>query len=297
MNEDFHLTPLAADADAADLLEALGPLEERPPESQYCVFRSGRERFCFPVLDVEEVLDWPLLTRLPLAPAYLLGIFNLRGVIVPLIDIAMTEGRKPGLLPKHVVVASLRGEGNHDDVRIGIAADEVIGTYSAPSEDLLEQAPENVPHCVGMLRHDDRLALLSDLRRLLEVSPAPSFWGRKPHHPAGRQPPQSFGGRHEIAIEFHNLDAGPGQRTDANRRAVAGVQRRPAVEWRVHAGFWLPAQRCQRVGGVRSITGVGSDRGSGLAPAQHPYISGSGARAVLRALCRRRRSFWRGGQL
>ena len=67
MNEDFHLTPLAADADAADLLEALGPLEERPPESQYCVFRSGRERFCFPVLDVEEVLDWPLLTKLRLS--------------------------------------------------------------------------------------------------------------------------------------------------------------------------------------------------------------------------------------
>ena len=175
MNEDFHLTPLAADADAADLLEALGPMEDRPPESQYCVFRSGRERFCFPVLDVEEVLEWPLVTKLPLAPAYLVGIFNLRGAIVPLIDIAMTEGRRPGLLPKHVVVASLRGEGHHDDVRIGIASDEVIGTYSVSSEDLLEQAPENVPHCVGMLRHDDRLALLIDLRRLLEVFPGPSI--------------------------------------------------------------------------------------------------------------------------
>src|SRR6476661_55294 len=69
MNEDFHLVPLPADAD--DLLEALGPTEERLPESQYCVFRSGRERFCLPVLDVEEVLDWPLLTKLPLGPAYL----------------------------------------------------------------------------------------------------------------------------------------------------------------------------------------------------------------------------------
>ena len=48
MIEDFHLTPLAADADASDLLEALGSLEERPPESQFCVFRSGRERFCLP---------------------------------------------------------------------------------------------------------------------------------------------------------------------------------------------------------------------------------------------------------
>jgi purine-binding chemotaxis protein CheW len=175
MNEDFHLTPLAANADSADLLEALGPLDDGPAESQFCVFRSGRERFCLPVLDVEEVLDWPLLTKVPLSPAYLLGIFNLRGSIIPLIDIALTEGRRPGLLPKHVVVASLSGEGNHEDVRVGIAADEVIGTYSVTTEDLLEQAPENVPHCIGMLRHEDRLALLIDLRKLLEVFPGPSI--------------------------------------------------------------------------------------------------------------------------
>ena len=58
---------------------------------------------------------------------------------------------------------------------MGIAADEVIGTYSVSSEELLEQAPENVPHCIGMLRHDDRLALVIDLRRLLEVFPGPSI--------------------------------------------------------------------------------------------------------------------------
>src|ERR1700676_88541 len=133
MNEDFHLTPLAADADAADLLEALGPMEERPPESQYCVFRSGRERFCLPVLDVEEVLDWPLVTKLPLGPAYLVGIFNLRGSILRVIEIDMTEGGRPGLLRKHLVVPPLRAAQrveHHDDIRLGIAPDEVIGTYS-----------------------------------------------------------------------------------------------------------------------------------------------------------------------
>lgn len=175
MNEDFQLSPLPGDTGSVEMLEALGPLEEHTPEMQYCVFRSGRERFCLPVLDVEEVLEWPLVTRLPLSPAYFVGIFNLRGAIVPLIDIAITEGRRSGLLPKHVVVASLRGEGKHDDVRIGIASDEVVGTYSVNSEDLLEQAPENVPHCVGMLRHDDRLALVIDLQRLLEVYPGPSI--------------------------------------------------------------------------------------------------------------------------
>jgi len=175
MSDDFHLEPLPADAETGELLEAPGPMEARPPESQFCVFRSGRERFCLPVLDVEEVLDWPLVTKLPLSPAYLQGIFNLRGVIVPLIDVAITEGRRPGLLPKHVVVASLQGESHQEDVRIGIAADEVIGTYSVKNEDFLEQAPENVPHCTGMLRHDDRLALVINLRRLLEVFPGPSI--------------------------------------------------------------------------------------------------------------------------
>src|ERR1700745_202879 len=175
MSDDFHLEPLPAGADTGELLEALGPIEDRSPESQFCVFRSGRERFCLPVLDVEEVLEWPIVTRLPLGPAYLMGIFNLRGAIAPLIDIAMTEGRRPGLLPKHVVVASMRLEGSHEDVRLGIASDEVIGTYSVTSEDLLRQAPENVPHCVGMLRHDDRLALVLDLSRLLDVYPGQSI--------------------------------------------------------------------------------------------------------------------------
>ena len=174
MSNDFHLLPIAADADATEMLEALGTLEESTPESQFCVFRSGRERFCLPVLDVEEVVEWPLLTTLPMSPAYLVGIFNLRGAIVPLIDIAMTEGRRHGLLPKHVVVASFRN-GAQEEIRLGIAADEVIGTYSVGAEDLLQQAPENVPHCVGMVRHDDRLALLIDLRLLLEAFPGPSI--------------------------------------------------------------------------------------------------------------------------
>ena len=175
MNPFLHLEPLSADESNGSLLEALGPTEERRPQSQYCVFRSGRERLCLPVLDVEEVLDWPVLTKVPLSPAYLIGIFNLRGTIVPLIDIAMTEGRRPGLLPRHVVVASLAADGHHEILRVGIAADEVIGPYSVNSDEVLEQAPENVPHCIGMLRHDDRLALVIDLRRLLEAFPGPSI--------------------------------------------------------------------------------------------------------------------------
>src|SRR6266581_611026 len=102
-----------------------GEAEERLPERQYCVFRAGRERFCLSVLDVEEVVEWPTVTKMPLAPMFLMGIFNLRGSIVPVIDIAFTEGRRADLPPKHVVVACIAAHGEENEVRLGIAADEV----------------------------------------------------------------------------------------------------------------------------------------------------------------------------
>lgn len=158
-----------------ELLEGEALAEERRTERQYCVFRAGRERFCLPVLEVEEVVDWPIVTRIPLAPAFLVGVFNLRGTIVPLIDIAFTEGRRPGLLPKHVVVSALKGDSHQEDLRLGIAADEVIGTFSVSEDSLLDQVPEELPHCRGMLRHEDRLALIVDLRRLTDVFPSPAI--------------------------------------------------------------------------------------------------------------------------
>ena len=147
----------------------LPPQPGAVPERQYCVFRAGRERFCFSVLDVEEVVEWPTLTRVPLAPGFLMGIFNLRGSIVPVIDIAFGEARRPDLPPRHVVVASLPAEGDRDYLRIGIAADDVIGTYSTADPLLVEELPVDMPHCCGMLRHQDRLALALDLKRLTET--------------------------------------------------------------------------------------------------------------------------------
>ena len=143
------------------------------PERQYCVFRAGRERFCLAVLDVEEVVEWPPVTRMPRSPSFLMGLFNLRGSIVPIVDIAFTEARRPDLSPRHVVVACLADDETRDDMRVGIAADEVFGTFSTSEPLVLADAPRDVPHCCGMLRHEDRLALTLDLKRLVETFPVP----------------------------------------------------------------------------------------------------------------------------
>ena len=110
----------------------------------------------------------------PLAPSFLMGIFNLRGAIVPVVDIAMTEGRRSDLLPKHVVVAGLKSAGNRDVLHIGIAADEVLALL--PHSRLCLRVFRVIClHCCGLLRHDDagRLALALDLKKVTETFPVP----------------------------------------------------------------------------------------------------------------------------
>jgi hypothetical protein len=72
-----------------------------------------------------------------------------------------------------VIVAVLAGDERSEDTHIGIAADEVIGTFPASSQWLLDHSPPDMPYCQGMLRHDERLALVVDLRLLLHVFSVP----------------------------------------------------------------------------------------------------------------------------
>ena len=53
------------------------------------------------------------------------------------------------------------------------AADEVIGTYTTADPLLISEAPQDVPHCCGMLRHENRLALAISLNKLVEAFPVP----------------------------------------------------------------------------------------------------------------------------
>src|ERR1700730_7846661 len=145
MPDEIYLDPIPSDMQADELAEISGSVEHAQPSRQFCVFRTGRERFCLLVLEVEEVVDWPLLTRVPLGPRFLMGVFNLRGTIIPAVDIAVTEGRRPGLLPRSVIVAGLAGDERSEDTHIGIAADDGIGTYPASSETLVDHSPPAMP--------------------------------------------------------------------------------------------------------------------------------------------------------
>src|SRR5574340_1852044 len=74
---EAEFSELSAVPEGLEPFDTESRAEESSPESQYCVFRAGRERFCLAVLAVEEVVDWPQVTRIPLCPPSLIGVFNL----------------------------------------------------------------------------------------------------------------------------------------------------------------------------------------------------------------------------
>jgi len=173
MPNDVQVDGLHVSPEASPNGEPVEQKVEALPKHQYCLFRSGRERYCLPVAEVEEVVEWPALTRIPLVPPFLKGIFNLRGVIVPVLDIAYQEARRSDSTPTHLVVAAW-GRGTERGIqRVGLTADEMFGTYLTSEPLLVEEAPKDALHCRGMLRHETKLALALDLSRLAEAFPIP----------------------------------------------------------------------------------------------------------------------------
>lgn len=173
MPSEVQVDGLIMTPEVSSTAEAVEQKADALPKRQYCLFRSGRERYCLPVAEVEEVVDWPTLTRIPLVPPFLKGIFNLRGVIIPVLDIAYQEDRRADSTPTHLVVAAWGRGTERGILRVGLTADEMFGTYLTSEPLLVEEAPKDAVHCRGMLRHETKLALALDLSRLAEAFPIP----------------------------------------------------------------------------------------------------------------------------
>lgn len=110
-----------------------------PATHQYCTFYLGNQYFGLDVLKVQEIVRFQKLTRVPLAPAEVSGLINLRGQIVTAIDLRrrLNLGDRPAdQLPVNVVMHT-------DEGAVSLLVDE-IGDVLEISEDLFERPPETL---------------------------------------------------------------------------------------------------------------------------------------------------------
>ncbi|MGQ0506875.1 MAG: chemotaxis protein CheW, partial [Myxococcaceae bacterium] len=79
------------------------------PRQSHLVFSCGASWYAVPAARSAEVVSFPALTRVPGAPAHLLGVFAHRGEVIPVIDLATLTGNKPETTKRAVLVRLDRG--------------------------------------------------------------------------------------------------------------------------------------------------------------------------------------------
>ena len=139
----------------------------REATREVLVFILGAEEFGVDILKVQEIRGFEKVTPIPAAPAYLKGIVNLRGVIVPVIDLRLKFAMAEARYDATTVMIVLRLAGRV----IGIVVDAVSDVVRlAPSE--IKAAPQlgsvvDSTYLAGLATQDERMILLLDIEKFL----------------------------------------------------------------------------------------------------------------------------------
>jgi purine-binding chemotaxis protein CheW len=131
------------------------------------VFVLGAEEYGVDILKVQEIRGYEKVTPIPKAPEYLKGVVNLRGIIVPLVDMRVRFGLPNPRYDSTTVVVILRVAGRV----IGLVVDAVSDVVRLAPADVKE-APQlgsvvDASFLAGLATRDDRMIMLVDIEKLL----------------------------------------------------------------------------------------------------------------------------------
>jgi len=103
---------------------------------QYLTFALGGEMFAVGILNVKEIIEYGHLTEIPMMPVFICGVINLRGAVVPVIDLSARFGGKPTIAGKRTCIVIV--EVTDDDTRhdIGIMVDAVSEVLEIPASEI-----------------------------------------------------------------------------------------------------------------------------------------------------------------
>jgi purine-binding chemotaxis protein CheW len=149
--------------------------------AQFLTFVCAGEEYGVAILCVQEIKGWEGVTRVPYAPNYLLGVMNLRGVIVPVIDLRTRFGLAPRAPDGSSVVIVVRVHTELGEKTAGVVVDAVSEVYSVapgnikPTPDLGMSSDRACVHSLASI--DEKMVMLLDIDRLvtscIEASEAP----------------------------------------------------------------------------------------------------------------------------
>jgi len=136
-------------------------------QKQYLTFTLGQETFAAGILTIKEILRYGTITSVPMTHPCLIGMINLRGRVVPVIDLAIRLGREPVQIGRRtcIVITEVENgkESNTGTLEMGIIVDTVRAVVD------ISNAAVDPPPAFGIRLHPDYILGVSRLNDLFVV--------------------------------------------------------------------------------------------------------------------------------
>ena len=152
---------------------ARGAAQEVAEQNQYLTFLLGEEMFAIGILSIREIIEYGFVTDVPMTPPFIRGVLNLRGAVVPVVDLALRFGRQAREISKRTCIVIVEVESPRGSQEMGIVVDAVNEVLEIPPGDI-----EPPPEFGGRIRNDfikgmgkigGKFVIVLDLNRVLSV--------------------------------------------------------------------------------------------------------------------------------
>ncbi len=120
-----HNLPVAAGAVMSD------------EEQQYLTFLLSGEMFAIAIMNIKEIIEYGNLTEVPMMPEFIRGVINLRGSVVPVIDLSARFGRRVTEISRRTCIVIIEAEANDGSKQdIGVMVDSVSEVLEIPRSEI-----------------------------------------------------------------------------------------------------------------------------------------------------------------
>jgi len=148
---------------------AAGP--RSPGVQQVLTFELGNETYGVEILRVREIRGWTAVTKIPHAPSHVLGVLNLRGSIVPVVDLRMRFALERAEYTKVTVIIVLSVHSSSGRREVGVVVDGVSDVVDVDAANV-KQAPDlgstfATEYIRGLVPVSNRMVVLLDIDRLI----------------------------------------------------------------------------------------------------------------------------------
>jgi len=138
---------------------------------KYMTFRLGAEDYGIEILKVQEIIQMLPITTIPRAPDFMRGVINLRGKVIPVIELRKKFGLETIDDTQETCIVVVQVETSHKPITIGIIIDavkEVLGIESSQIEEPPSMgASVDAQFIMGMGKIDDTVKILLDIDKVL----------------------------------------------------------------------------------------------------------------------------------